>query len=99
MSNLADATPEQVRFAMSRSKECFGPFRGLPGKTRSNLLKKIAEKMKQMEGNLLQTAERETALGERRLGMEFSRTISDNTRYVVFDGTFSDLVRSRQFVF
>jgi NADP-dependent aldehyde dehydrogenase len=77
MSNLADATLEQVRLAMSRSKECFGPFRGLPGKTRSNLLKKIAEKMKQREENLLQTAERETALGERRLGMEFSRTISE----------------------
>ena len=77
MSNLADATPEQVRFAMSRSKECFGPFRELPGKRRSNLLKKIAEKMKQREENLLQTAERETALGERRLGMEFSRTISE----------------------
>ena len=45
MNNLADATPEEVRFAMSRSKECFGPFWKLPGKTRSTLLKKIAEKM------------------------------------------------------
>ena len=46
MSELADATPEEVRLAMKRAKESFGPFRTLSGRKRSSLLCRIAEKIK-----------------------------------------------------
>ena len=84
MSKLADATPEEVRLAMKRAKESFGPFRTLSGRKRSSLLCRIAEKIKGSKETLIQTAERETALGEKRLGMELVRTVSEIERFADF---------------
>ena len=84
MSKLADATPEEVRLAMRRAKESFGPFRTLSGRKRSSLLCRIAEKIKGSKETLIQTAERETALGEKRLGMELVRTVLEIERFADF---------------
>ena len=57
MSKLADATPEEVRLAMRRAKESFGPFRTLSGRKRSSLLCRNCRKIKGSKETLIQTAE------------------------------------------
>jgi NADP-dependent aldehyde dehydrogenase len=68
------ATPEEVELAVRLAAEAFDVYRALPGRERGALLRKIAEKLESIAGDVVERAGQETALPQARLQGEMART-------------------------
>src|SRR5580692_8714545 len=68
------ATPEEVEHAARLASEAFASYSSIPGSERGAFLRKIAEKIESIAGDIVERAEQETALPEARLQGETART-------------------------
>lgn len=75
--SLSDATIEEVDQAVACADACFQPFRKSSGDHRANFLRQIKEELKGEKETILGIADHETALGKKRLSMEFERTLGE----------------------
>ena len=75
--SLSDATIEEVDQAVACADACFQHFRKSSGDHRANFLRQIKEELKGEKETILGIADHETALGKKRLSMEFERTLGE----------------------
>ncbi len=68
------ATPEEVDIAVRLSSDAFAPYSRTPGRVRGALLRMIAKKVESIAGEIVERANRETALPPARLQGETART-------------------------
>src|ERR1700761_4978923 len=70
------ATPEALDRAADLAEEAFVSFRHHPGKDKARLLRHIAAGIDAIAAELVERAQRETALPEARLKGELARTVN-----------------------
>ncbi len=68
------ATPEEVDIAVRLSSDAFANYSRTPGRVRGALLRMIAKKVESIAGEIVERANRETALPPARLQGETART-------------------------
>src|SRR6516164_7895577 len=61
------ASSEEVELAVRLSAEAFEVYRRVPGRERAALLRKIADKIESITSDIVERAQRETALPQARL--------------------------------
>lgn len=72
---LADATLDEVDQVVAQADGCFSTFRKLSGFNRAAFLLQIKKELQKDQAEIIGIAEQETALGKKRLSMEFERTL------------------------
>ena len=75
MNSFSDATIAEVNAALETSWQAFAIYKQKTLKERARFLHTIASNLEAAEAGLIQTANRETHLGEARLANELKRTI------------------------
>ena len=68
------AAPEEVNEAVLLASDAFGTYGHISGRERGRLLRKIAEKLEALAADVIERAQRETALPQVRLQSEMGRT-------------------------
>jgi 2,5-dioxopentanoate dehydrogenase len=83
------ATPEEVEHAARLASEAFASYSSIPGSERGAFLRKIAEKIESIAGDIVERAGQETALPPARLQGETARTCAQLRLFaeVVEDGS------------
>ena len=76
-----DATSEEINNVMDDAWQAFHEYRKMPLKKRADLMRAIGEELKNIEGELVPIAMKETNLPEARLKGELSRTIFQLNQY------------------
>ncbi len=71
---FASATAEEVELAVSLAAEAFEVYQRVPGHERGAFLRKIAETIESIAGEVIERAAQETALPQARLQGEIGRT-------------------------
>ncbi|GAA1198016.1 aldehyde dehydrogenase (NADP(+)) [Prauserella alba] len=94
---VPDTRAEQVRSVAQRAADCAPRLAGLPYAGRGQLLNALATALRQNENELVELADRETALGSPRLPGELARTAAQLDMFadVLRDGAFCEAVIDR----
>ncbi|HET7890998.1 MAG TPA: aldehyde dehydrogenase (NADP(+)) [Candidatus Sulfotelmatobacter sp.] len=71
---FASATAEEVELAVTLAAKAFETYRRVPGRERGAFLRKIAEQIESVAGDVIERAAQETALPQARLQGEIART-------------------------
>lgn len=94
---IPDTGPEQVRSAVRRAADCAPRLAGMSYADRGRLLNALATALRQHDDELIELADRETALGRPRLPGELARTAAQLDMFadVLRDGAFCEAVIDR----
>lgn len=71
---FASATAEEVELAVTLAAKAFETYQRVPGRERGAFLRKIAEQIESVAGDVIERAAQETALPQARLQGEIART-------------------------
>lgn len=72
--SIAETTPEELDMIVRRAQQISDEWAQTPATARAASLDAVADALEEARGQLVEIADRETALGEARLGGEVSRT-------------------------
>ena len=74
---FSDASEQEINQSLLLAEQAFNKFRKLNGLARAKFLEKIGNEVEKNGNDIVTIAQNETCLGNTRLEMELSRTVSE----------------------